>query len=130
MRYRKGVPFFDAGVAHLDRALPCQGRGSGFKSRHSLHKKILILLRKSLQYFSCLCLGDGTGRHARLKIWWLHGRAGSSPALGKDQKSDEKLRFFLFKKYFPYDDRDDFLNMSCFLLKNDYTYSIRFSFYT
>ena len=77
------LPFY-AGVAHLARAFPCQGRGSGFESRHSLHEKGLILLGKSLHYFLLLCLGDGTGRHARLKIWWLHGRAGSSPALGKD----------------------------------------------
>ena len=27
--------------------------------------------------------GDGIGRHARLKIWWLHGRVGSSPIPGK-----------------------------------------------
>ena len=37
------LPFY-AGVAHLARALPCQGRGSGFESRHSLHEKGLILL--------------------------------------------------------------------------------------
>ena len=28
------------------------------------------------------CPGDGTGRHARLKIWWLQGRMGSSPIPG------------------------------------------------
>ena len=33
-----------------------------------------------------LCPGDGIGRHARLKIWWLHGRMGSSPIPGKKLK--------------------------------------------
>ena len=36
-----------------------------------------------------LCPGDGIGRHARLKIWWLHGRMGSSPIPGNN-------RYFLF----------------------------------
>ncbi len=46
-----------------------------------------------------LCPGDGIGRHARLKIWWLHGRMGSSPIPGKklkDKVYENKL--FLFYK--------------------------------
>ncbi len=38
-----------AGVAHLARALPCQGRGNGFESRHSL---VLIKIKKSY-IFDC-----------------------------------------------------------------------------
>ena len=29
-----------------------------------------------------MCLGGEIGRHDGFKIRWLHGRAGSSPALG------------------------------------------------
>ena len=38
------------------------------------------------------CPGDGTGRHARLKIWWLQGRMGSSPIPGTFKKYN-KIRY-------------------------------------
>ena len=60
-------------------------------------KNSLIFLGILLYWESQISLGDGTGRHARLKIWWLHGRAGSSPALGNlDDNLDLSSDFFLF----------------------------------
>ena len=47
--------------------------------------------------------GDGIGRHARLKIWWLHGRVGSSPIPGKEnslKKDKGTILYFLFSKKF------------------------------
>lgn len=61
----------------------------------------MIFWSNSLYSKSQICLGDGTGRHARLKIWWLHGRAGSSPALGNlDMDLDLVSDFFSFFEYF------------------------------
>ena len=45
-----------------------------------------------------LCPGDGIGRHARLKIWWLHGRMGSSPIPGSKNYYFEKNLLKQYKK--------------------------------
>ena len=45
-----------------------------------------------------LCPGDGIGRHARLKIWWLHGRMGSSPIPGRKNYYFEKNLLKQYKK--------------------------------
>ncbi len=35
----------NADVAHLDRAVPCHGIGSEFKSRHRRHKIVIIYIQ-------------------------------------------------------------------------------------
>ena len=57
----------------VGRAQPCQGWGRGFESRFSLKH---IMLQESF------LPGWWNGRHEGLKILWLHGCAGSSPASG------------------------------------------------
>ena len=63
------------------RAQPCQGWGREFESRRSL-----LLVPSKIDISSnteaILCPGGGIGRHAGLKILWLCGRAGSTPAPG------------------------------------------------
>ena len=44
-------------------------------------KKKYILIKGKIIYNETICEDGGIGRHERLKISWLHGRAGSSPAL-------------------------------------------------
>ena len=44
------------------------------------------------------CPDGGIGRHAGLKIQWLHGRAGSSPAPGTEKASIVRLKLFLCPK--------------------------------
>ncbi len=39
----------------------------------------------------------GIGRHAGLKILWLHGRAGSIPAPGTNEKASECQGLFLLR---------------------------------
>ena len=60
----------NCGNSSVGRARPCQGRGRGFESRFPLF----------LNYF--VLPGWWNGRHEGLKILWLHGCAGSSPAPG------------------------------------------------
>jgi hypothetical protein len=59
----------------VGRARPCQGRGRGFESRLSLNmeRKFHVVYGRP---------DGGIGRHAGLKILWLRGCAGSSPAPG------------------------------------------------
>ena len=57
----------------------------------------LTLTSKLLLNFAGQCPDGGIGRHVRLKIWWPHGRAGSSPAPGTTIKSRES-GFFLTQK--------------------------------
>ena len=46
-----------------------------------------------------MCLGGEIGRHDGFKIRWLHGRAGSSPALGTILvKNISKLADIFLKK--------------------------------
>ena len=42
-----------------------------------------------------ICPDDGIGRHARLKIWWLQGREGSSPSLGTKWNYLKLVIFFI-----------------------------------
>ena len=42
-----------------------------------------------------VCRDGGIGRHAGLKILWLHGRAGSIPAPGTNRKASECQGLFL-----------------------------------
>jgi hypothetical protein len=79
----------------VGRARPCQGRGREFESRLSLQKALekgLCCLK--VTYSSSRVSRDGgIGRHARLKILWLHGRAGSIPAPGTIQAASVMKRY-------------------------------------
>ncbi len=91
----------------VGRARPCQGRGRGFESRFSLKKRVTAALRpvqkvklskevNGTKKFIPITIGKSryslktgsilpgwwNGRHEGLKILWLHGCAGSSPASG------------------------------------------------
>ncbi len=58
-----------------------KGENCGSKYWRGL-KQVEIVEQKIIRSLQ-VCQGDGIGRHARLKIWWLHGRVGSSPIPGK-----------------------------------------------
>ena len=69
MNNESGATIIFCENSSVGRARPCQGRGRGSESRFSL---FLINIRP----------GWWNGRHEGLKILWLHGCAGSSPASG------------------------------------------------
>ena len=54
-----------------------------YKSGYWGNLKLVEIIEEKTIRSVQICQGDGIGRHARLKIWWLHGRVGSSPIPGK-----------------------------------------------
>ena len=70
--------------------------GNGLQNRvdGSVTRRCLHIDARMVDYVTCVdtivslhksCADGGIGRHERLKISWLHGRAGSSPALRTKQ---------------------------------------------
>ena len=58
-------------------------------------KKKYILIKGKIIYNETICEDGGIGRHERLKISWLHGRAGSSPALRTTIETCPSGHFFI-----------------------------------
>lgn len=67
----------------------------------SYKNEVEFMKEKSTSNLQFWCQGDGIGRHARLKIWWLHGCVGSSPIPGNRRyivwSGNENSTFFYAK---------------------------------
>lgn len=59
----------------------------------SLLKILIDWMEAFAKLASLVCRGGGTGRRARLKIWWWQHRVGSIPTLGTNTLQDVSCTF-------------------------------------
>ena len=57
----------------------------------------------TVTYIVTICRGGGVGRHARLKILWPQGRAGSNPALGTKKEPAREVQDSYFSLWLIFD---------------------------